>query len=119
LSSRPDDRLCAAAAVRQFWPDELSAHARATDPQTSHDAAASIPSDKIRASQQAVLSVLRVHGPMDDTGIIEICMLAQPSQSPSGIRTRRSELVAKGLIADSGERRTLASGRKAIIWTAK
>jgi hypothetical protein len=36
--------------------------------------------------------------------------------SPSGIRSRRSELVYSHLIADSRARRKLRSGRNAIVW---
>jgi hypothetical protein len=96
------------------------AHARSTDPETSHEAAASIGSDKIRVSQQIVLDLLRVHGPMHDRTLADVyAMLAHlPPQSESGLRTRRSELVARGLVVDSGERVVLPSGRKAIIWKA-
>ena len=38
--------------------------------------------------------------------------------SPSGARTRRAELVVKGLVYDTGERVTLLSGRRAIVWSA-
>ncbi|MHC5840021.1 hypothetical protein ACYTYC_09450, partial [Streptococcus pyogenes] len=47
------------------------AHARHTDPETSHEAAASIGEDKIRASQQAVLMILLRFGPMTDSKLIE------------------------------------------------
>jgi hypothetical protein len=35
--------------------------------------------------------------------------------SSSGIRTRRNELVRKGLLQDTGDRRKLKSGRHAIV----
>lgn len=98
------------------------AHARRTDPQTSHDAAASV--DKIRASQQAVLTVLRrfPQGLSDTDLIEEYGKLAElgavPRQSPSGLRSRRSELTKVGMVIDSGERATLVTGRKAIVWMA-
>lgn len=38
--------------------------------------------------------------------------------NPSTERPRRIELVAKGLVLDSGERRTTKSGRKAVLWKA-
>jgi len=37
--------------------------------------------------------------------------------SESGFRTRCAELVDAGLVADSGQRETLASGRKAVCWS--
>lgn len=108
-----------------------AAHARRTDPQTSHDAARSISSDKIRASQQAVLDVLAQRGPMSDADLVDLYVSGWtrhtdppefvgplPMQSPSGIRTRRAELVELGKVVDSGERATLPSGRRAIVWKA-
>ena len=56
-----------------FGPDgTIHAHARATDPRTSHEAAASITSDKIRASQDAVLRVLRRTGPICDAELVRV-----------------------------------------------
>lgn len=98
------------------------AHARTTDPHTSHDAAQSISRDQLRASQTAVLRVLREYGPTSDYMLAENYDTARhmgydlPRQSPSGLRTRRKELVAAGFVVDSGERVTLPSGRKAIVW---
>jgi hypothetical protein len=93
------------------------AHARTTDPDTSHAAAASIPSDKIRASQAAVLEVMKEFGPMSDVVLVAYYQgTGQPPQSESGIRTRRKELVTLGKIRDSGRKTVLASGRMAIVW---
>jgi hypothetical protein len=39
-----------------------------------------------------------------------------PMASPSGIRSRRAELVDLELVEDSGERRLLSTGRRAIVW---
>ena len=39
--------------------------------------------------------------------------------NPSTQRPRRGELVAKGLVVDSGRRSELRTGRKAIVWVAK
>ena len=105
-----------------FGPDgTIHAHARATDPRTSHEAAASITSDKIRASQDAVLRVLRRTGPICDAELVRVYQQRAadwqlPSQSESGLRTRRKELSSKGLVEDSGEKVRLASGRQAIVW---
>lgn len=96
-------------------------YARHTDPETSHEAAASLRDDKVRASQQAVLMILLRFGPMTDTKLIEHYYSFgdfQPQQSESGIRTRRGELVKKGRVRDSGKRERLASGRRSIVWEA-
>ena len=91
------------------------AHARTSDPWTSHAAAASLASDKIRGAQSAVLRFLRRNGPMEDERLVKLYN-GDPTQSPSGLRTRRAELVKKGLIVDSGKRIVTKSGRKAIVW---
>jgi len=99
--------------------------ARNTDPETSHEAAASISEDKLRASQLAVLQLFK----NDRSGFTDYELVriyfdtarqwpsSFPHQSESGIRTRRKELVDMGKIVDSGERAKLPSGRKAVIWT--
>lgn len=101
------------------------AHARGTDPATSHAAAASITEDDLRASQRAVLAVLRRYGPGDFATITKAYDTARyfdpdahPNQSDSGLRTRVAELVDARLVCDSGERVTLPSGRQAIVWAA-
>lgn len=100
----------------------MTAHARRTDPQTSHDAAASISEEKIRRSQQDVLRALRRVGPCDDTALVsEITSHTQryAEQRESGIRTRRKELEAANLVEYTGETTLLSSGRRAKVWQAK
>lgn len=96
--------------------------ARRTDPATSHDAARSIKAAALRASQEAVLKFLRRHGPATDVELVEgypeWARALHPPQSPSGLRTRRHELVEAGAVVDTGDRAELPSGRKAIVWAA-
>lgn len=95
-------------------------YARLTDPQTSHDAAKSV--SNVTQTQQAILTILR-HGGMTDTELVswyqDLARVA-PEQAPraseSGIRSRRAELVAKGLVKDSGRAVKLPSGRMATVW---
>lgn len=94
----------------------MSAHARRTDPETSHAAAASISEHNITNGQRAVLQTLRRIGPANDERIV--ALYTGPPQSPSGIRTRRAELVDRGLVFDTEQRVKLASGRRAIVWAA-
>lgn len=98
-----------------------TAKARTTDPGTSHAAAASISEDTLRDSQAAVLAFLREHGAMADVALVDDYPQHGdlPRQSASGLRTRRAELVAAGLVEDTGERVRLESGRQAIVWAAK
>jgi hypothetical protein len=99
-----------------------SALARSGDPETSHEAAASLSAAALRLSQEDVLFALRqLGGSATDTELLErYAELASREavrwQSPSGLRTRRHELVVLGLVVDSGERRRLASGRRAVVW---
>ncbi|MDR7496819.1 MAG: hypothetical protein QN174_07670 [Armatimonadota bacterium] len=106
------------------YRQEPRAVARRTDPDTSHEAAASLPAQQVRASQEAVLDCLRRYGAMTDEQIAARYEASRrqygwPAQSPSGLRTRRAELVDQGLVEDSGLRRELASGRRAIVWRPK
>ena len=92
--------------------------ARTTDPDTSHDAARSL--THVRESQEAVLRLFRRCGPMTDTALVSRYETVgeRPVQSPSGLRTRRSELTAAGLVIDTGRRVRLPSGRRGIVWKA-
>lgn len=103
---------------RRGWPHVHGPSvARNSDPETSHAAAASLSAKKIRESQRLIYDALRHYGPMTD----EDMYLRHShwwTMSPSGARTRRSELVKMGKVRDSGRRETLASGRKSIVWEA-
>lgn len=97
------------------------AHARRTDPETSHQAADSVL--HLTDRRKAVLECLRLCGAMTDEQIewnyrFRQITYAWPQQSVSGLRTRRSELVRMGLVEDSGKRVRLSTGRMAIVWRA-
>jgi hypothetical protein len=98
----------------------MKAHARSTDPQTSHDAAKSV--RKITGTQNTILLLLGIEG-MTDVDLVSAYQkmnLTSPETAPraseSGIRSRRAELVARGLVQDSGDRVKLDSGRFATVW---
>src|SRR3954469_21723826 len=87
---------------RPSTPLTLEAHARKTDPATSHAAAASL-GPKLRETQHAVYEALLIGGPMTDTQLVTFygrneLALHLPLQSESGIRTRRRELVDAGYV---------------------
>lgn len=88
--------------------------ARRTDPDTSHEAADSLSHEHIRATQQRILGLLQNFGPMTDHEIE--AQWPWPPVSPSGLRTRRAELVDQGRVTHNGQYRTLASGRRARVW---
>ena len=88
-----------------------------SDPETSHGAADSV--TDLTEKQEAVFRVLEIHGPGSDASLSYWYTLhGVPRQSESGLRTRRAELVRKGLVRDTGETEVLPSGRRAIIWEA-
>lgn len=102
----------------------MTAFARALDPATSHQAAASV--KNISATQSAILNLLQISSMTDEDLVYfyrqQVDMGADqrdfPRASESGIRSRRADLVKQGLVKDSGERVRLVSGRNAIVWQA-
>lgn len=91
--------------------------ARLTDPETSHAAASSV--SEIAHTHKIIVTLLRLDGPQTDEELLLLWNDRIAKRiSPSGLRTRRSELVDRGLVRDSGSRRALSSGRKAIVWEA-
>lgn len=94
------------------------ARARHSDPDTSHEAAASV--RNIRESQQHILELLRRYGPLTDErlGFRHRAVFVGKFMSPSGIRTRRAELVAKGLVEWTGRKIKMSTGRMAREWRA-
>ena len=88
---------------------------RTTDPETSHEAEKSV--SKLAESYGIILDIFRKHGPMNDESLVEYWNTESPKYgSPSGIRSRRSELVAAGRLEDSGDRIKMRSGRASIVW---
>jgi hypothetical protein len=92
-----------------------AAHARSSDPQTSHDAARSVTGSTLKPSQVDTLAALRKRGPSTQAGI-ETLLAGQ--YSPSRIRTAVSELRDANLVRDTGRKERLPSGRMAIVWEA-
>jgi hypothetical protein len=90
------------------------AKARNTDPITSHLAAESV--RDVTATQEYVLKALRKA--RTDVELVEAynSLKTAPRASESGIRSRRAELVRKGMVFDTGRRVRLDSGRYAIVW---
>lgn len=106
-------------AIAREEADTVVPRARRSDPGTSHQAAASV--RQLTAKQRAVRTVLRRYGSLTDEQIrekydYEVRMAGLPVQSESGLRTRRAELVRRGDVVDTGDRRVMSTGRKAIVW---
>jgi hypothetical protein len=101
---------------------DLGGVARAGDPETSWQAARSLVN--LTARRAAVLDVLTRCGPCADFELAILYAVAEdddehPPQSPSGLRTRRAELVDAGKVRDSGRRVLTPAGRHAIVWEAE
>lgn len=99
-----------------FGQEQTRAVARRNDPETSHEAAASV--QNIRASHRRVMQLFRTYGPMTDEQAYEAAVSDGWKISRSGLRTRRSELCFPrgGGIMDSGRTFKTESGRQAVIW---
>lgn len=101
LLAPPDRPLSTIAAVRT------------EDPSTSHAAAAAVqrPVGRIRAA------VLLVHQ-VNRAGLTDAEMVARLPDDvlASSATKRRTDLVADGILRDSGKRRPTPSGCMAIVW---
>lgn len=106
--------------VRRAAPEV--ARARTSDPVTSHEAAVTVTGHGVlRPRPQAVLDCLAaMGGTATDWALGERYEQLRaerdwPAQSPSGLRTRRKELVRAGQVTARGYAR-LPTGRRAQVW---
>ena len=93
------------------------AHARKTDPFTSHLAAESI--KDVTPVQSRILSLFDAFGDMTDEELICQYHLAFHMHWPSAdssIRSRRKELVNLGLLTPTSMVRNTKAGQKSIVW---
>lgn len=97
-----------------FESGKGQAFARSSDPGTSWAAAKSVEGAEATRMELVVLAALKAH-PAGLTGheLVEATGLNYESCTP-----RIRPLVRKGLVVDSGERRTGLSNRKSIVWKA-
>lgn len=97
----------------------MTAYARTSDPWTSHVAALSVATQPLK---NRVMHIFEKHGfPLTDEQLIleyrnRVKNLRWPQASDSGIRSRRSELVADGYVIDTGRVEKTVSGRSTILW---
>ena len=94
--------------------------ARSGDPQTSHDAAASIDPATLSAVRHGIWNLLKQYGPMTHTDLITLYhrTWGLPKQTDQGIRSRCKELVRLNLVEDTGLKDQLVTGRWSIKWGA-
>lgn len=94
----------------------LAPTARATDPVTSHQAAAAQTPAKVNDSHRLILALLRWE-PMTDFDLARLASQhLKRKVLPTSLGVRRSELVKTGLVADSGTKGKSDTGSPAIKW---
>lgn len=93
------------------------ARSRRTDPRTSDLAAKSI---NLSHNREFLLHVMRGCGEGTDEEIARYyAATSAPKQSPSGLRSRRKELVRMGYVEDTGRtKKSAATGRLQKVWAA-
>lgn len=99
-----------------FDPPDPRHLARTGDPSTSHEAAQSLRAVTITKTRMAILDLIRAHP--DGLTDQDIAVMLPGLASPSGLRTRRAELVDMGLVADSKRRKPSIANRRMIVWVA-
>lgn len=92
---------------------EPTAHARNTDPAESHAAAASV--RNIGVLHRMILHALTLTPRTDEQLIQAVRGFGLFHATPSGVRSRRSELVAAGKVVRVGTGKT-AAGRSCAVW---
>lgn len=90
--------------------------ARRTDPDTSWDAARSVDLRRRTRTHSEILAILAAHGPLMDHEIAAHAITRGSFTSPSGFRTRRKELTARGFVVFTGRYGHTPAGRRAEIW---
>lgn len=96
----------------------MKARARLTDPQTSHDAAKSV--KDLTGVQMRILKLFELpHAGYTDEELVLAYQKSYGSFFPAtdaSIRSRRSELVHRQYLVDSGEKRLTKAGRGTTVW---
>lgn len=94
--------------------DQPHATARNTDPDTSHEAAAAFTEERLTEIQLAVLAFFRVKGRATDEDVEDALSGQYPAFST--LRKRRTDLVQRKFLRDSGARKLNRNNRKMIVW---
>lgn len=97
--------------------------ARLTDPHTSHLAGDALTVEHL-TQVQAIIYRLLDTAPMTDGELLlaynaMVYAKEAPHASESGVRSRRAELVERGLVVPTGATRKTVFGRLSIVWGVK
>ena len=94
------------------------ARARWSDPETSHEAARSVV--RVTETQSRILAILAEHHPepLSDEQIAQIYYptWGRTGRTPQGLRSRRADLVKKGMVRHSGFFGETHTGRRCRLW---
>jgi hypothetical protein len=97
----------------------VSRRVRARSEATSWDAAVSIGTEKGRQTFQRIYGILTQFGALTDSQISDMYKnMYNDPVSPSGLRSRRAELVVAGWVKATGNRRKNHRGRDEMVWEA-
>lgn len=98
-----------------LWSGE--AHARSTDPETSHSAARTA-TKTLTVVKGRIIALLQIQGALTDEELCKVYHQTWPDSETTdqSIRSRRSELVASGNVAFSGDYGYTFSGNKSRRW---
>ena len=101
------------SAQESFFPQ---AHARSTDPETSHEAAAKVKG--ITQVQGRILACLSIQGKLTDEELSEVYHSYYPEHpvTDQSLRSRRSELVARGAVRFAGDYGYTRAGGRTRRW---
>jgi hypothetical protein len=91
------------------------ADARKTDPETSHEAAASVHNETI--THRRILNIFSTFSSLsDETLIVEFHRKYGRTVSESGIRSRRKELVRNGKVVFADDYGLTVAKRRTRLW---
>jgi hypothetical protein len=90
------------------------------DPDESFEAARSLSDEYMSRLQEIILAALRIRGPQTDEELVAYIQGAYDDMGPSeqNIRSRRAELVRRGLVAPTRQNGLSSRGRPCSIWRA-
>lgn len=98
-------------------PELFPPKARRSDPDTSVAAADSVKRTTVERQRTRIVALLDVRGPCTDEELASWYIHHWDDDfTPSGLRTRRSELVKLRRVEWTGEKRRISTGRLARVW---
>jgi len=101
----------------KIWDVDMGAAARYTDPSTSWEAAKSLKKEHLTVMRKRILYLLKVA--MHDEELVRVFSVRGFEGTPSGIRSRRSELEKMGQVECVGYTFTESKRRARVFQTVE